>query len=923
MFPIKSLYFLLIVVTLPITGWAAKTQNRERVRFDAGWKFHLGAVPGSDIYAGVKIPSWRYKPAGKTKPTDEKPAALGVSTNGSDWQDVQNGQDLFNHQPGFAWVIAPLNDFPGPHRILHFAGVDDNGTVWVNGTKMTYHEGWNDPFDIDLDSVWKEGGPNEVTVLVENTYGEGNIKEADLITMGREEPVPPAALAAFDDKDWKDVHLPHDFVVEGPFSPSADGSHGFLPKDIGWYRKTFTIPLSDKGRSLWIDFDGVYRDSRVWLNGKLLGKHASGYTSFRYDITGAVKYGGKNTLAVYTDARNTEGWWYEGGGIYRHVWLNKAGPLHVEPWGVYVISTPDQESDPSKAVLEIQTQLDNQSRSSESCLLVSEILDQDGKSILTLDEGVTVPQNGTGAVTQKGEIPHPALWSPDSPALYNLVTRLEKAGKVVDQVANRFGVRTARFDKDLGFFLNGKPLKLKGTCNHQDFAGIGTAIPDRVFAYRVQRLKDMGSNAYRCSHNPPAAELLDECDRQGLLVMDENRRLGDDPEILSQVDSMVLRDRNHPSVILWSLCNEESLQGSETGKLRGEAMKKDILGYDKTRLITCAMNDGWGSGLSGVVDLQGFNYHPIKYDSYHNSHPGIPLFGSETASTISDRGVYQNSKDQGYVSAYDKNFPDWAQTAEDAWEPLAKKPFMAGGFVWTGFDYRGEPTPYWWPCVNSHFGIMDMCGFPKDNFYYYQAWWGDKPLVHLLPHWNWPGKEKEPIEVWCYGNCGKVELFLNGKSLGEKDMPKWGHLEWKVPYQEGTLSAVGSIGGKKAAEDRVETTGIPASLKLEPFGNEMLADGEDEIPVKVSILDEKGRVVPTADNEVVFRLEGPGSIAGVANGDPSSHEPDKGGQRRAFNGHCMAVLRSGETPGEVVLIAESKDLKSSSVTIRSFNPVSR
>ncbi len=923
MSPHKSLYCLLLAWMLPFACWAAEPRGRERIRLDAGWKFHLGAVAGSDIYTGVKIPSWRYKPAGKAKPTDEKPASLGVSTGGADWQDAQNGQDLFNHQPGFAWVKAPLPDAPGPHRVLHFAGVDDNATVWVNGTKMTYHEGWNDPFDINLDAVWKEGGPNEVTVLVENTYGEGNIKEAGLMSLGPEEPVPPAALEAFDDQDWKEVHLPHDFVVEGPFSPSADGNHGFLPKDPGWYRKSFKVPLSDKGRSLWIDFDGVYRDSRVWLNGKLLGKHPSGYTSFRYDITGAIKYGGVNTLAVYVDARDTEGWWYEGGGIYRHIWLNKADPLHVEPWGVYVVSNPDQEVDPNQASLEIQTSVDNRSKSLKSCQVVSEVLDKDGKTVLSLTEGVTVPPGETGAVTQKGEIPHPALWSPDSPSLYTLVTSLEKDGKVVDQATTRFGVRTARFDKDLGFFLNGKPLKLKGTCNHQDFAGIGIAIPDRVFTYRIQRLKDMGSNAYRCSHNPPASELLDECDRQGMLVMDENRRLGDDPEILSQLESMVLRDRNHPSVILWSLCNEESLQGTETGKHRGEAMKKDILRLDKTRLITCAMNYGWGSGLSDVVDLQGFNYHPSEYGSYHKSHPGIPLFGSETASTVSDRGIYQNNKDQGYVSAYDENFPDWAQTAEDAWTPLAKNPFMAGGFVWTGFDYRGEPTPYWWPCVNSHFGVMDMCGFPKDNFFYYQAWWGGNPLVHLLPHWNWPDKEGEPVDVWCYGNCEKVELFLNGKSLGEKDMPQWGHLEWKVPYHAGVLSAVGSNAGKKAAEDRVETTDAPASVKLEPFGTEMLSDGEDEIPVKVSILDVKGRVVPTADNEVVFHVTGPGSIAGVANGDPSSHEPDKADQRRAFNGLCMAIVKAGDEPGDVVLTAESKDLKGAAVTLHSSTAASR
>ena len=897
----------------------AETPARERIRLDAGWRFHLGNIPGAAIDNGLVINGWRYQGPWKTKPSGESMASPGLKTGGPDWKDAANGQDVFDQKPGFAWYRVTLPDCPGPHRLLHFVGVDDNATVYVNGKKMLHHEGWNDPFDINLDPVWKAGGPNEAAVLVENNYGGGNIKEADLQTVGKPEAVPPPALETYDTRDWRKVHLPHDFVLEGTFDPKADGSHGFLPKNVGWYQKTFVLPASDKGKSLWIDFDGIYRDSRIWLNGKLLGRHASGYTSFHYDITDAANYGGNNVLTVYVDATISEGWWYEGGGIYRHVWLNKAGPLHVSPWGAYVVSTPDQEANPTQAALQVQTTLSNRSKTAQSCQVVSEIQDADGKTVLTLSNPKTIGQGAEGVLLQKSALPHPHLWSLETPYLYHLVTKVEKDGQAVDSVTTTFGIRSLRFDKDKGFFLNGKSVKLKGTCNHQDFAGIGIAMPDRIFAYRVDRLKDMGSNAYRCSHNPPAAELLDECDRKGILVMDENRRLGDSDEILSQVKSMVLRDRNHPSVILWSLCNEEALQGTPEGRKRGEAMKKLILGLDRTRLITCAMNGGFGDGLSNVVDLQGFNYHPKEYEPFHRKHPGMPLFGSETGSSVSTRGIYRDDKEKGYVSAYDVNPPGWANTAEESWEAI-DRPYMAGCFVWTGFDYRGEPTPYYWPCINSHFGLMDMCGFPKDNFYYYQCHWRDKPMVHLLPHWNWKGKEGENINVWAYSNGDKVELFLNGESLGARDMPRDGHVEWKVPYRPGVLSAKAYQDGSVIAGDKVETTGKPARIRLTPYQSRMVADGEDNMPVKVEILDAKGRVVPDARNKVAFHLKGAGTIAGVANGDPSSHEPDKASQRAAFNGLCMVVVQAGDKPGKITVTATSKGLKPATVVLTSTRP---
>jgi beta-galactosidase len=494
---------------------------------------------------------------------------------------------------------------------------------------------------------------------------------------------------------------------------------------------------------------------------------------------------------------------------------------------------------------------------------------------------------------------------------------LEREGETVDGVETVFGIRSIRFDENNGFFLNGKPVKIKGTCNHQDFAGIGIALPDSITAYKLEKLKNMGSNAYRCSHHPPSIELLNECDRLGLLVVDENRKLGESEEILAQVENMVLRDRNHPSVILWSLCNEEPKQGTEEARRMGDKMKQVVLKHDITRPITCAMNSGWGAGLSNVVDVQGFNYNLSQLDPYHSDHPRVPLFCSETASAVSTRGIYQTDSDKGYVSAYDVNHPEWGSTAETAWKAVIERPFIAGGFVWSGFDYRGEPTPFKWPCVNSHFGVMDTCGFPKDTYYYYQSWWTDETVLHLFPHWSWRGKEGQEINVWCHSNCDSVELFLNGNSLGSQEMPRNGHLEWKVKFCPGTLKAVGIESGRVAAEAVLETTAAPAKVRLKPQRLEMSADGEDMIPVEVEILDWKNRFVPMADNEVVFSVTGPAKIAGVGNGDPGSHEPDKANRRKAFNGRCMVLVQALKEPGEIRLSAKAIGLRHAKVFFKS------
>jgi beta-galactosidase len=473
-----------------------------------------------------------------------------------------------------------------------------------------------------------------------------------------------------------------------------------------------------------------------------------------------------------------------------------------------------------------------------------------------------------------------------------------------------------RFDADQGFFLNDKPVKIKGTCNHQDHAGVGSALPDRLQSYRIERLKSMGSNGLRTSHNPPTPELLDACDRLGMMVMCETRMMSSNPEGLSQLSRMIRKYRNHPSIIIWSLGNEEREQGTPRGAKIVSSMKKLAKELDPSRLVTIAMNGGWGQGASAVLDVQGCNYSDSKIDDFHKEFPKQPMIGTETASTVCTRGIYANDPEKGYVSAYDLNAPPWAVTAEKWWKDYDSRPFLAGGFAWTGFDYRGEPTPYNWPCISSHFGIMDTCGFPKDNYFYYQAWWGPKPVLHLFPHWNWAGKEGQEISVWCHSNLDGVELFLNGASQGSQKVERNTHLEWKVKYAPGVIEARGTKDGKVVLTEKRETTGAPAKLALSADRTKISANGEDLSVITVEVRDAQGRMMPIASNLVTFAFSGAGRLIGVGNGDPSCHESDKGSERSAFNGLCMAFVRALKQTGEIRVTATSPGLESGSLTIQ-------
>lgn len=891
--------------------------GRQRIRLDDSWQFAIGQPGDYDIPNSISIQGWQWHPTSEGAHMED----------GRAWVPTTPGTFQLQNRNTSGWFKAKLpSTVAGPHRVVRL-GVDDSADVYLNGVKLAHHEGWSDRFTVDLDSAWNKTGSNEIQVLVHNAAGSGGLNGPTVV--GTLKPISDPFPSAGSVK-WSTVHLPHDYVVEQKFDRAVDAGHAALPTPLGWYRRTLNIPTSAKGKAVWIDFDGVYRNSKVWLNGHLLGTQPSGYTSFRYDLTPFLKYGAANRLEVSCDPHAAEGWWYEGGGIYRHVWLNIATFTHVAPWGTFVTSKVTDPLGKPSAVVTVQTQVVKPSAT--GILLKSTIVDPKGKVV-----GEAETAAGS-KVTQTIKLKSAMLWSLEHPNLYRLNTKLIHDGKVFDSVDTNFGIRTLRFDATHGFFLNERPVKIKGTCNHQDVGGIGVAVPDKIEEWRVAQLKKMGSNAWRTSHNPPNAELLDACDRLGMLVMDETRHFGDalgaksehgtGYSDLSELAAMIQRDRNHPSIIMWSMLNEEPLQCTPEGARIFEAMRAKVYQYDKTRPLTGAINDSRDTGAAAVVDLRGFNYSVWAYNDYHKKHPDKPLFGSETASTVATRGVYEwetfrsdnvtyhGNKEKGWVSAWDVNAPSWANTAEASWTPQAENEWNMGGFLWTGFDYKGEPTPFGWPDISSHFGILDMVGFPKDDFYYYKSWWTSTPVVHILPHWNWSGKEGSDVHVWVFSNADKVDLFLNGQSLGAKPMRRNSHLEWIVPYSPGVLVAKGfDAGGKLLTSDRIETTGAPAALKLTTERSGLLADAEDATVVSVSVVDAKGRVVPTAGNRVTFAVKGQGRIAGVGNGNPTDHDPDKANNRLAFNGLCAVIVGSTDKSGKITLRATSPGLKPAEITL--------
>ena len=722
--------------------------------------------------------------------------------------------------------------------------------------------------------------------------------------------------AKFDDSKWRSLDLPHDWAVELPFVRDEGlNTHGYKPlgrrypeTSVGWYRREFDIPASDLGRRITVEFDGAFRSVLIFVNGCFIGRNDNGYAPFRFDITDFLSYGQKNYIVAQVDASFGDGWFYEGAGIYRHVWLSKTDALHLGKWESTVRTSLSGDG----ATLTLGTVVENQGNQEENAKVSWQIFDTAGKPVASAEAAAqSIAADGIATFTSTAKLTNPALWSVDAPNLYSAIATVEAGGKPRDRERVSFGVRSVVFDADKGLFLNGKSIKIQGTCNHHDHAGVGAAVPDRLQWFRLGVLREMGCNAVRTSHNMPTPEWVEACNRMGMMMMCETRQMSSNPEGMAQLEAMVKRYRNSPAIILWSIGNEEGQmqdEEAEQGAKVGATMVRRIHELDPTRVVSAAVNDNNEKGVSDALDIIGFNYHQEYPDGFHKKYPKRPIYGSETSSAISTRGVYSSDSLRNTINAYNAAVP-WGATAEEFWKFYGTREWEAGGFAWTGFDYRGEPTPYGWPSINSQFGIVDMCGFPKDTFYYYKAWWGTEPALHLFPHWNFEGREGDEILVWVYSNLEEVELFVNGKSKGKQKVPHLGHLEWKVRYEPGFIEARGSRAAKVVLTERRDTTGPAATIRLTADRTEIDADGEDLSILKVEVLDKQGRPVPTADNVIGFKISGAGALIGVGNGNPNCQESDKAPKRSLFNGLAQVIVQATKEPGEIHIeaVKESGD----------------
>ena len=737
--------------------------------------------------------------------------------------------------------------------------------------------------------------------------------------------------ANFNDSTWQEVKVPHDWVTILPYADVASHSHGYktvgykYPEtSVGWYRKTINIPACDLGKHIALQFDGIFRNARVWFNGFYMGTEPSGYATQVYDVTEYVNYGGDNLICVRADATLEEGWFYEGAGIYRDAWLMKSAAVGVAPFGTFVYADLKQPYD--KVTIYVETEVNNHSLTTQQCEVSHRLLDADGREVAKSESSTIMLRAkqtlNSQLLTLNLNTPH--LWSPADPYLYKVETTVKVDGRVTDVYETTTGIRDVEFDADRGFLLNGQPLKLKGVNMHQDHAGVGAAIPDALQAWRIKQLKKMGCNAYRASHNPMTPALLDICDREGILVIDENRLTGINEEHLRLLERMIKRDRNHPSVILWSNGNEEwGMENTIQGTRIAAAMREYTHLLDPTRHSTIA-NAGGREMVKGL-DVVGFNYIVQNdVDNQKKNNPTWKIVGTEETTGCGTRGWYfKDEKYPGRMVSLNRTMEqNYENIIERGWKFYDERPWAAGLFYWTGFDYRGEPNPLSYPAHDSEFGILDYCGFPKDEAYYLKSWWTDEPVLHIFPHWNLQGHEGEEVEVWAYSNCDEVELTVNGKKLGRQPMPRNGHLKWKAVYQPGRVEATGYKNGKRILTKTIETTKAAAKVVLKADRHQIAADGQDMAIVNIELHDQKGRFVPNACPVLTFCLEGDANIIGCGNGDPSylgSDHPDKQPCHTfsipAFNGRAQVLIQSGKHPSTVTLKCTADGLKYGLLTI--------
>jgi beta-galactosidase len=764
-------------------------------------------------------------------------------------------------------------------------------------------------------------------------------------------PPPGAQDPAFADAAWRTLDLPHDWSIEGPFSEQnpAGVAGGALPGGVGWYRKTFTVPAADSGKVVFVEFDGVYRNSEVWINGSYLGKRPYGYSSFRYELTPHLRYRARNVIAVRVDnSQQPNSRWYSGSGIYRHVRLVTSDPMHVAQWGTY-ITTPLVSVDSSH--VSIRTSLRNERQVEQPIVLSTVVYDSAGREVAAISTMGQIAGDSGAELVQDLTISRPILWSLERPYLYRAVSRVRCGDRLCDSYTTPFGVRSFVFRADSGFFLNGRHVKIRGVCLHHDLGALGAAVNTRAIERQLQIMRAMGVNAIRTSHNPPAPELLDLTDRMGFIVMDEafdmwkkektpyDYHLDWDAWHVRDLSDMVRRDRNHPSVFIWSIGNEVMEQwnnGDSTAAPIARELAGIVRALDPTRPITQAANNGSPQNPvfhAGALDLLGHNYHHEVWKDFPTQYPGEKFIITEAMSALNSRGVYGQPSDSvaiyytpyernrgpqpptnGRLSSYDNSRAFWGSLHEESLRLFERYPFLSGIFVWQGIDYLGEPTPYEWPARSSYFGAVDLAGFPKDPFYLYQSVWTEQPMLHLLPHWNWT--RGDTIDVWAYTNAEQVELYLNGAFLGvRRKTEPVSHLMWRVAYKPGTLRAVARQNGIVTTTAVVRTTGVPARVALAADRARIRADGEDLSFVTITVRDRRGLAVPTAQPLVRLRISGGARIVGVDNGDEISHTSFQAHQVRLFNGKAVVMVRAGRKAGTATLTAEGRGLAPATVRI--------
>lgn len=736
----------------------------------------------------------------------------------------------------------------------------------------------------------------------------------------------------FNDAGWQEVSVPHDWVATLPYAAVASHSHGYktvgykYPEtSVGWYRKTISIPASDLGKHIALRFDGIFRDARVWFNGFYMGTEPSGYATQVYDVTEYVNYGGDNLICVRADATLEEGWFYEGAGIYRDAWLLKSAAVSVAPFGTFVYA--DLQQPYTQATIHVETEVNNHSLEPQTAQVSQRLLDGEGREVgRTSTSTLTLQPKQTLSCRQQLSLQNPHLWSVDDPYLYKVETTVTVGGRVTDVYETTTGLRQVEFDAQRGFLLNGQPLKLKGVNMHQDHAGVGAAIPDALQLWRIRQLKAFGCNAYRASHNPMTPALLDICDREGMLVIDENRLSGINQEHLRLLENMIKRDRNHPSVVLWSDGNEEwGMENTVQGRRVAEAMRAYTRQLDPTRHSTIA-NAGGGEMIKGL-DVVGFNYIlQNDVDNRKKQNPTWKIVGTEETTGCGTRGVYFDvaTKERMPSMNLSADKDGTLNRIERGWKFYAERPWAAGLFYWTGFDYRGEPNPLGYPAHDSEFGILDYCGFWKDEAWYLKSWWTDEPTLHVFPHWNLVGHEGEEIDLWAYSNCDEVELTVNGKKLGRQKMPKNGHLKWKAVYKPGKVVATGYKNGKRLLTQTIETTKPASRLAVKADRQTIAADGRDVAVVSLEVQDAKGRLVPDACPTITFRLEGDARILGAGNGDPAYLGEDHPKARNcrefsipAFNGLAQVLVQSSTSPSTIVVKCASDGLQQATLSLTS------